>query len=120
MNTGKCCINCYYENLNNVSKIITLVLQIIQNLLCIRSIRYEKAASTKSILQAYVDRPKQCWQNRNRFYPTKSMNKQNSEVFEIDGKQTLDFKAILNRFCSFFANIGKTLQRPIPALSKNI
>ena len=85
-----------------------------------RSIRYSKATYTKSILQENIDRPKQFWDKIKRCFPTKSTNKQNSRVFEINGKQTSDLKAISNGFCTFFASIGKALQKAIPSLSDNI
>ena len=50
----------------------------------------------------------------------KSKHQQNSKTFQIKGKQTTDSKAISNEFCKYFANVGKTLQLPIPSLSSNI
>ena len=84
------------------------------------SIRHGKATYTRSILQENIDRPKQFWDKIKRCFPTKSINRQNNKVFEVNGKQTSDLKATSNGFCIFFATIGKALQKPIPSLRDNI
>ena len=85
-----------------------------------RSIRHSKATYTRSILQVNIDRPKQFWDKIKRCFPKNSINKENNKVFEVNGKQTSDLKAISNGFCTFFANIGKALQKAIPSLRDNI
>ena len=84
------------------------------------SIRHGKATYTRSILQENIDRPKQFWDKIKQYFPTKSINRQNNKVFEVNGKQTSDLKATSNGLCIFFANSGKALQKPIPSLRDNI
>ena len=85
-----------------------------------RSIRHSKATYTRSILQENIDRPKQFLDKIKRCFPKNSINKENNKVFEVNGKQTSDLKAISNGFCTLFANIGKALQKAIPSLRDNI
>ena len=80
-----------------------------------RIIRYSKATYTRSVFQE-----KQFWEQIKKCYPTKSSKEGSSKVFEINGELTSEKKIISNKFCMFFATIGRKLQNTLPVLVNQI
>ena len=76
------------------------------------AIRRAKASYYKDLLHenSTVD-PSKFWKAVKSIYPGKARGSSNSQVFEIDGKESTDKTVISNGFCSFFMNTVASLKQ---------
>eukprot|EP00112_Aurelia_sp_Birch-Aquarium-sp1_P015852 Seg3541.2 transcript_id=Seg3541.2/GoldUCD/mRNA.D3Y31 product="hypothetical protein" protein_id=Seg3541.2/GoldUCD/D3Y31 len=79
-------------------------------------IRQSKANSCRKMFRDNIEKPKDFWKQIKRSYPSNKKSP-TSNVFRVEGELVSDKKKISNGFCSFFTNIGCSLQRDASTLN---
>ena len=72
-------------------------------------IRRNKANHCRRMLRENIDSPKDFWKQVKRCYPIGRQSSK-SNFFSIEGERVSDKAKIADKFCSFFATIGSSLQ----------
>ena len=80
------------------------------------SIRQSKANCNRSLIQENIARPKQFWNQIRKCYPAEKRKINSCKVFNVSGNLTLETKIIVQGFCAFFMDIGKSLQSSINSI----
>ena len=78
-----------------------------------RAIKSSKANYNRIVLSENLSRPKQFWNRIKKCYHTKNTASSTPKSFQINDKIVSDEKLITDGFCSYFTEIGKSLQRSI-------
>ena len=80
-----------------------------------RSIKRSKANYYRNLFRDNVENPKQFWRQLKRAFPTKSQEKAPRSL-NIDGDLITNNKKMSNAFCSFFTNVGSSLNKKFISL----
>ena len=81
-----------------------------------KEIRQSKANSCRMMFRDNIEKPKDFWKQIKQSYPSNTKSP-TSSVFHVEGELVSDKKKISNGFCSFFTNIGSSLQRDASKLN---
>ena len=81
-----------------------------------KEIRQSKANSCRKMFQDNTEKPKDFWKQIKLSYPSNKKSP-TSSVFRVECELVSGKKTISNGFCSFFTNIGSSLQRDAPLLN---
>ena len=81
-----------------------------------KEIGQSKANSCRMMFQDNIQNPKDVWKQIKRSYPSNKKSP-TSSVFHVEGELVSDKKKISNGFCSFFTNIGSSLERDASMLN---
>ena len=76
-----------------------------------RAIKSSKANYNRTVLNENLSRPKQFWNRIQKCYHTKNTASSTPKPFQINDIIVSDEKLITDGFCSYFTEIGKSLQR---------
>ena len=84
------------------------------------SIRQSKANYNRSLFRENSSRPKQFWNQIKKCYPAKEWKINSRKVFNVNGNLTSDTNIIVRGFCTFFTDIGKSLQSSVNSMGNTV
>ena len=77
---------------------------------CNAILRKAKNKHNQNLINECIDQPEKFWSAVKNSYPTKSISRQQSSIFNIDGNNTADNLPIANAFCQHFSTVASKLK----------